>query len=446
MSGNCSSSSGAAGWRGAVTGRRGAAATAGLLFLATLVLGWLDLTPTRAPVADEAWYLQKALQIHDGRAGMFTTGVMPAYPLYMAAVLAVDRDALRTARCLAEKPPAADACAIDLAGILWPQVVFLALAVGAAGWLLFCYLGGVVPAAVGSAFLLLSGPPLAFANQYLTEALSFPLFLIFSAIPIAAVRRRTLALAVASGLLMAALALTRSSFLFGILPLIAVFVLGPRAEGGQRRAVSTAVAAAVFAVVIGSFLVQSHRVAGQAIPTTNKVVLVTRVAYNDLSPREWLAGWVFWLPRIGDRLADQLIPPEYVERLKFYGKDSIYSKVRHDLMVEYRENGGGNWLLKEKILGDLGWHSAVTLLMAWRAAFIGGVWGAFGILGMFLAVVLPATRPYLGPLLIISAVPVFTLGLQAFTAPPIERYNIFLLLPMSASLGLLGAAALRRIR
>lgn len=417
------------------------ALTTVLFAAATLYLCLVRADPTHPPYADESWYLQRAVELRDGKLALFDLSVMPVYPAYLWAVLEADGNMLESARCMIDhmETQATD-CHYNTRAILWPQALLLAAAMGVAVWTLFIHFGGFWTAVIGGAFILKTGEPQYYAGMYLTEAFSFPLFLLFSAAFLHAARTRRAAACMASGLLLALLAVTRASFLFAILPAVLVFVCWrPAGTASWRRSVSALILG--FALVMGPYFFKKVQTQGTWMPDSSTSILVTRVAYNDLTPREWLAGWVLWFPRYGERLAQRLFDAEDYARLDFQAENTIYKRVQRELRTEVGAHGGRAWLIKEKILGDLPWHIAVSLLMAWRAAFVGGIWGAYGLVALVLALCGPWLRPFLWPLIAVTTVPLFTMGVQAFTAPPIERYNIFMLLPMAASLPLLIARA-----
>jgi 4-amino-4-deoxy-L-arabinose transferase-like glycosyltransferase len=180
-------------------------------------------------------------------------------------------------------------------------------------------------------------------------------------------------------------------------------------------------------------------------------ILAQRVAYNAMDFSQWVASFLFWLPDFGDDLAAVFFSPDVLRPLDWYAADSFYVLGNGDWMRAYEQAAGGRealqgWLLKEKVLGDLGTHLAVTVPLALRGLWVGKY---FGLIGLFclLWVLISALRYRAWGWWVYCAPALFLVGLQAFVSVSIPRYNLGMVPCMAIAAAVLlvhGGQSLRR--
>jgi hypothetical protein len=157
-------------------------------------------------------------------------------------------------------------------------------------------------------------------------------------------------------------------------------------------------------------------------------ILAQRVAYNAMDLSQWLASFLFWLPDFGDSLAAVFFSPDVLRPLDWYAPDSFYVLGNGAWMQDYQQQAGGRdallgWLLREKVLGDLATHLAVTLPLALRGLWVGKYFGLIGAV-FWLSILLTALRHRAWMWLAYGAPALLLLGLQAFVSVSIPRYNL----------------------
>ncbi len=426
----------------------------------------------RVPYADERFYVQEGIDAVDGgflrlidRRGSRNSDVtvMPLYPAFLGVVFSISDRALDSARCtMAQADKGRGPCDLDFSAVFWPQYLLAAFTVALSVWFVAREFRSSVAGALAGAFLLAAGLPLLYANRYLTEAVYFPLVAVFLVTLYYAVRDRGVGWTVLCGVSLGLLALSRASYIYAVLPAVAVLIFA-RLPGARRpflgRLVQSIGFSAVFFAILGPWFWANYTFFGSLMPTSTGIVLVSRVTHNKMTPQEYAAGWVFWLPDFGDSLSEKLFGRDAVERLKFEGRGSFYRVVRGDVMgeaeaylktarpgplsKEERANALRSWLISEKIFGDLPKHVAVSLLLSWRGVFVGKYAGMIGLAALVALFCGAWGRPYRWPVATLAAVPVFVLGLQAFTSLNIPRYNVAMLFPMAVATGLMLSALIR---
>ena len=412
---------------------------------------------------DGSWWVARALVLHESGAMPPLDGARPLYMAWLNLLMRVDPDFAGYLRCLQETVPRwsardprwgerfggvregretlAAACGPLTNVGIYAQALLGAVGVGLvglAGWLasrraLVAYLSVL-------AALLLDGY-VHNSLGYLPDSLVIPLFtgvnvclawLALGRRP--APVRRTAAAALACGLLLGLLVLSRPPYeiLLAVLPpAAAVLALRDRA---RRRA--TAAAAAV--VLVGAALVVTPwAVRGAADSTTYaSMTLGDRLTYNDMTWRQWLAAFPYWTS-----VPEQVGEPGGLER-------SWDETAR--IWKAHRERGP--LFLSGRILAELPKHLAVSVPLAWRGMSefrsgpcgIGPYTAAVWLLFLFaFARGAPRNRRVLAALTFCPAV---VLAVNALVSANVSRQNLGLLLPLSVASALCCAWTIDRAR
>lgn len=205
-------------------------------------------------------------------------------------------------------------------------------------------------------------------------------------------------------------------------------------RGNQLRhaARQSSVVVFVSAVFILPWLLRSYGISGDFSLSSRsylEAALSHRVAFNLMSWTEWLVGWIYYLPDFGDSLAATLFPAPYYERLGWsdvgyyvYGRDVLHK----ELLIQLNGQSVISHLISEHVFGDLVKHGAVSALLLWRGATVGGYPGLIALLCLpFLMIYSTPQRRWL--LICIGFPAVMIAGLNAGLSVSITRYNLALI-------------------
>lgn len=444
-------------WR---MGRRARHAAHAVAVALLAYLGGMLAISDRGPIADELHYLAHAQSLH--ATGVFGLAsprepvaapgarVAPALPGVIAALMALDPTLARAVQC-AVLGPCPEGARGSFRSLKLFNLAWLAGALAGLFYLLAGLAGGPT-AWLTVGLVLLSGRPWYYADHFLTEGLYAPLMWLFCACFAIAWYRRQTKLAVLASVLLAVAALTRPSLFYLPLFLAPLVVLLELRPGRFERAwLGKHVACLVlpFALVTAPWLLRNYVLFERAAVTVGygEYPLSSRVSYNSMTAREYRAGWIYWLPDFGDSLARELFPREDYTRLDFGDPQGFIGTVRSQLRERMRrEPHPTRWLLREKVLGDWITHLKVTLLLAWRGAFVAKYFGLVGVVAM--AAVLLWPRPS-GPWRCYRAIalpPLVLLLFHAAISVNVARYNVSLLLPMAMAMAMLLVAVARAAR
>ncbi|MFN3399753.1 MAG: hypothetical protein ACK4Z4_05390, partial [Ferrovibrio sp.] len=157
--------------------------------------------------------------------------------------------------------------------------------------------------------------------------------------------------------------------------------------------------------------------------------LAHRLAFNEMTWREWLMAWIYYLPSFGPALGEALFGADAVMHLGWdkasyyaYGRDILHTQV---LQLVGPQAGPG-YLIQRYIIDDPIKNAAVTLLLLMRGIFVGGGWGALA-----MTLLLPALWLMRGEELrrwFVIALPALGIALiNAQASVNIIRYNLALI-------------------
>jgi hypothetical protein len=283
-----------------------------------------------------------------------------------------------------------------------------------------------------------------FARGILTENLVCPLFLGYSICQFLAVKRSSWRLAILAGVLLGLTALTRPSFLYlGYVTALLGLVLLAFGPARRRVAIVCLVVGVVASLTVLPWMLRNLVELGAFDLSRgySGVILTERVSYDAMTWREYLAGWIYFLPDFGDSLAHRLFDAADFVRLGWDDKPTSFYSVAHaQLQAETVAAAGGAahhvfYLIRHYILPDLPKYTAVTLLLMWRGLWVSKYFGLLcaPMLGGRLIADLRA-RHY--DLALFAAPAIFMLGLHAALSVNISRYNVGLIPPMSIAAAL----------
>lgn len=220
----------------------------------------------------------------------------------------------------------------------------------------------------------------------------------------------------------------------------------------NRQSVSYSfIACGIASMLVGAWVFRNWQVAGVIAltdPTYLNAALAHRLAYNLMTWKEWAIGWVYYLPDFGDSFARDLFGRSATLPLG-WGPDGFYVYGRDTLTVVAAEGRDGaavrQYLLNTYVLSEPLKHLMVSLLLAFRGAFIGKYWGLAAwllMIGSWRSLRLEAR----GAFVMVLLPPVALMLTQSLLSVSIARYNISLVPALSISTTLVILTVYRRLR
>lgn len=382
--------------------------------------------------------------------------VAPVIPAYISAFMHLNSSFFNSIDCFVKNGSMGKGCEHRYKSFKYANLGILAICLAISFLLLFDITKSLSLSWLTLILIVLSGAPFYYANHFLTETVYIPtaiiFYLLFASANLTSSRPRFLA----SGVLLGILALTRPSFyylFFILLFLLPLYIYLSKTKINQNIKfifINIIIFLVGFTLVTAPWLARNHKILDRASVTVGygAFTLSSRVSYNKMTGKEYLAAWIYWLPDFGDSLAEDLFGKEHTERLNFGSRNGFINHERQLIRKEVsdktgalltaHETGSGmspvSYLIKHYVLDDLWNHVKVTLVMAWRGLFIEKYFGLLGFLSMM---VIFLTRNRNRQYLLLFSIPAFALVFfHAFLTASIPRYNLSLLLPMSFCLAI----------
>jgi hypothetical protein len=425
---------------------------AAALALCCVLIGLAEQKPQTLRAYDQPLYLGIASDLATtgvygngrfGNAGVPGAYTAPLYPALVAGLALVDPVLARDAACVrAAAPDAIGACPSGL-GILLPVQVALACLTLTLVWRSAFAVGGG-PVAAWCALLgagLGTTEYAVYARTAMTEALSLPLVALAGLLLVLLVQMPRWGRAAGLGVTLGLLSLTRPEYLYlaGALAVVGLGALWWR----RALAVRLLAAVAVCAVVMAPWSIRNERLFGTAAPTSGYAgfILAQRMAYEAMTPREWLAQFIDALPGFGPALA-RLAMPDAVARLGWEERPDTFYMVGNTLMVQDLAAHAPNpadqvpYLLRHYVLADPLRFAAVTVALAWKALWVRKYFSLIGV-PCFGVLVWWAVRRRDLPRLAFVLPPIFVLLLHAATTVSTPRYSLMMVPADAAAFGLL---------
>ncbi|MBM3507416.1 MAG: hypothetical protein FJX64_06795 [Alphaproteobacteria bacterium] len=418
-----------------------------LLVAALVIALQIASARPREPYADEYRYLNIAsglvLQGVFGDGADFDAAPIapdrkygPLYPAFLAGLMVLDGKFAASVACFREHRNDDTTTCPRSYGLAVPIQGMLAAIASFGTWLIALLVTGRRAVAwVAMAIALLSGEFAAYATMFLTENLVLPLFVFGTLAALAAARRPTTARLACAGALLGVLTLVRAEYALlgaGALATAAVAAMIWRANAGQiARGAVVAVAAAL--VVAGPWIIRNQVTfhAADRAGSYGSRILAQRLAYNEMTTKEWAVAFVYWLPDFGDNLAGALFGGDSFRRLSLDGTDTLYELGRAELLANAVTQAGAEdqalgYLVRTGILAQPLWHVAVTFALLWRGIWVAKYWGLITV-PIFAFVLASRVRRRDWTFVLLAAPAWFMAGLYAFASISISRYNLVLI-------------------
>lgn len=262
------------------------------------------------------------------------------------------------------------------------------------------------------------------------------------------------------GLFAAALTLTKAVYLYCFLPIAAVALLVAVVRSPQRRTILTSLvlASSVYAALVGGWMARNYAVGENFGITLSRggIALSTRVVFNEMTPEQYAAAFVYWTRGFGDDLAESLFDEAtwrpfhlatpggfyltgqlgYGKRVEALAAEQGLSRIEAERVIDRDLRGA--------ILGNLPTHIVTTLPVFYR-----GIWIDEFIVLSLPALIFLALRALwrLDWLLLFALSPgAFSLLFYALFSLNIPRYQITALPALALASGWLASVVLARWR
>jgi hypothetical protein len=143
------------------------------------------------------------------------------------------------------------------------------------------------------------------------------------------------------GLAFAALTLTKAVFLYYSIAITGCILATALARRAPRARILAALAAAaiVYGAVVGGWAVRNEGVSGELRLTDGRsgVALNTRIVFDDMTPEQYAASFVYWTSGPGNGLARRLFSPETVAPFDLEQAGGFYDRGQNGYGVRVAE-------------------------------------------------------------------------------------------------------------
>jgi hypothetical protein len=364
----------------------------------------------------------------------------PVYPWMIVAAAKLDPQFAATVDCGGEAYSRSEPCDVYVRPMLIIHALLLALgvlAVARAGEILF-----KVAAMFWIVGIVATGALLADADQFsfvMTEAMTFCLYsltMLAMALGWTTSARRYFVLA---GLAAGVLCLTRMSFLVAALLLPLLIAVNARFFSQPRRGWAGADVLAfvvAFAAVVVPWAARNAVSVGKLALTEEygSLALIERLAYDQMTAKEFTLAFPYCLPQVGPGLVEQLFGSDAMARFDYRNPGGFYDvgmTHRDRLVAEFKRVDPiiGRVVMEE--MKDNWWrYILVSVPLAWCGMWVGG-WLGLLIVPTFFVACVEVWRSSRPRLLFYAAPALAMLGLHAALASFYTRYNLALIGPFS---------------
>jgi len=430
----------------------------GLLSFAVLVAAITSQRPKALNDFDQSFYVMIAYDLD--RHGVFSNGVfdsvdstrqpppsgmffVPGYPLLVYAAMKLDARFAKAVECSViavtenRDTRLCDAYATPVrvihAALLALGVVALALC----GSLIFASARVFwIAGALATASLAAEADILSFV---MTESLTFSLYSVTMLLAVLAWKTGDTKWWGFAGLSLGLLCLTRPSFVVLIPAVLLLIAAGSRLLKAKPRPSawkSAAVFVTAVALTIGPWAVRNHVSVGKWGLTEEygSAVLIERLAYNDMSPMEFVTAFPYCTPGLGNMLFDQVYGRDSMHRFVYHTRDSFFhvGRGRRDALVQ--EHGRLDPLIGNIVRNEMrtNWwrHLLASIPLAWCGLWAGWIVGLV-LVPLFACAGVRAIRQGEPVLLLYAAPAIVMLGLHGAVANHYTRYNLILIGPLA---------------
>jgi hypothetical protein len=432
---------------------------AAVVALACLLGGLAMQKPQTLRAYDQPLYLGIASDLV--QSGIYTNGrwgearksgayTAPLYPALIAGLAELDPVLARNAACVRAAPQDQIAACPTSLGLLLPVQIALAVLTLVLVWRSTLAIGGG-KAAAWCAMLaagLGTSEYAVYARTAMTEALSLPLAAVAGLLLVLLVRRQRWGTALGLGATLGLLTLARPEYLY-LAAGLGVAGLG-LCVVWRRLGAMLLVSALLCGIVLAPWSIRNERLFGTTAPTYGYAgfILAQRMAYEAMTPAEWVAEWLYSLPGFGPAAAHMAFPGS-VNRLGWQDRPDTFYMVGNTLMIQdlakYAPNPADQvgYLLHRYAFAEPLRFIAVTLVMAWKALWVRKYFSLVTV-PFFAVMTWQAVRRWDRVRLAFVLPPLFVLLLHAATTVSTPRYSLMLIPCYAAAFGLFAGPRIER--
>jgi 4-amino-4-deoxy-L-arabinose transferase-like glycosyltransferase len=428
----------------------------GLLSFAILVTAITIQRPKALNDFDQSFYVMIAYDLD--RHGVFSNGVfdkidstraapppgmffVPGYPLVVFAAMKLDARFAKAVECSViavneqKDTRLCDAYATPVRVIHAALLALGVVAIALSGSLIFAstrvfWIAGAL-ATAGLAF------EAEIFSYVMTESLTFSLYSATMLLAVLAWKTGDTKWWGFTGLCLGLLCLTRPSFVVLIAGLLLLIVAGSRFLNAKPSAWKSAtVFVTAVALTIGPWILRNHFSVGKWGLTEEygSAVLIERLAYNDMSPMEFLKAFPYCTPGLGNLLFDQVYGRDSMHRFVYHTRDSFFhlGRGRRDALVQEHSRLDpriGN-IIRDEMRTNWWRHLLVSIPLAWCGIWVGWIVGLV-LVPLFACAGVRAIRQRQPMLLLYAAPAIIMLGLHGAVANHYTRYNLILIGPLA---------------
>jgi hypothetical protein len=379
---------------------------------------------------DAVTYMNLGLPPAENGEGMFFA---PLYPAFLSLLMYFSDGFVEAVQCYVDSKRE---CPLNFE-IMWAVQSVFGAASSVFVWLTCQKLFQKKAISWICVFLLASVDTFAhYAYTVYVEALILPLFYAAMYFMVCTIKTRRPIDALLFGVSCGLLILTKSAFIYMIYFIafcgVGLILWQMKSALVKRSILLLVLASMGTALVIGPWIYRNYTKIGVPAVTFGygAFILAQRVAYNDMTAKEWWIGWVYGLPRVGGDISSLLFDKEDYERWDFFNPTGFYLVGNLRLRPETLKAAGSHqahlgYLIKNYVLDDLAVHTLVTLLIIFRGMWVLKEWLFIPYLALlYVAWIGIRERDYL--FIFYALPPWFMLGLHGFVSINLIRYNIIL--------------------
>ena len=266
-------------------------------------------------------------------------------------------------------------CAVALAELKLIGAILLVLTAAMVFLLVLLMTGSYVFAALGWALTIGSYTLLAFLDRHITEVHAAFLLTLVGLVGAFAIKRRSLWLYALLGISAGLVPLTKVIFLYLWVVLLPVIVFTEWKSSARRLALALGVFLASYAALPVAWMTRNALIGGEfeVIEKRGANALTIRAAYNQMTFREFIAGFFYYTPATGRDMADWGFEKSDYARLDTKNKNgfrvSSLSALRSRpsaLQAQYDKTFSD---ARDRILADPLAHLRAGVLLAYGALF-----------------------------------------------------------------------------
>lgn len=424
--------------------------------LASLMIALTSRPGKRLIDFDQSFYLTIAYDLSNH--GVFSNGVFddvdstratpppgmffgPLFPTLLVAAMKADARFAQAVSCAIEaneKKRPVETCEVYARPIHIIHAVLLTLAVLAIAFSAEIIFGNrtvfFVASAVATGGLSAEAELLSYV---MTESLTFALYS-FAALSLVLGWKTSRGYCFAlAGVFLGLLCLTRPSFVVLVPAILALIVVQARWLASEGRIWGRVLAfAAAVLIVIAPWVTRNAISLGKFSLTEEygSATLIERLAFDDMTGKEFFLAFPYCLPEIGPWAVDRLFGPRTMARFEWNAEQSFFDTGRARRMALAAEHKKLDPVIGQVIREEMRekwWrYILATLPLAWCGLWVGKLWGLVFIPLFAWACVAAGRRR---PLFLLYALPTLVMvGLHAAVANHYSRYNLILIGPASA--------------